>query len=125
MRTTGPAPVTPVPGNVKGGVTVDQLVAIMPTLSRARAAEVLPYLNSAMAEANINTPLRQAAFLAQLAHESGGLRYFEEIASGAAFWLLLAWLVYAHSRWRRRRAARDGAAASVYPASDGAGRDHP
>lgn len=83
--TTGPAPVTPVPGATTGGVSVDQLVAIMPTLSRARAAEVLPWLNQAMAEANINTPLRQAAFLAQLAHESGGLRWFEEIASGAAY----------------------------------------
>jgi hypothetical protein len=47
------------------------------------------------------------------------------VASGAAFWVLLVWLVYAHSRWRRRRAAGDGAAASVYPASDGAARDHP
>ena len=38
-----------------------------------------------MAEAKINTPKRQAAFLAQLAHESVQLRYFEEIASGAAY----------------------------------------
>nr|WP_286202492.1 glycoside hydrolase family 19 protein [Comamonas sp. JC664] len=38
-----------------------------------------------MAEANITTPKRKAAFLAQLAHESGQLRYMEEIASGAAY----------------------------------------
>ena len=38
-----------------------------------------------MEEAAINTPARQAAFLAQLAHESLGLTAFEEFASGAAY----------------------------------------
>jgi putative chitinase len=38
-----------------------------------------------MNEAGITTPKRQAAFLAQVAHESGELRFFEEIASGAAY----------------------------------------
>ena len=38
-----------------------------------------------MAEFGINTPLRQAAFLAQLAHESGQFEYMEEIASGVAY----------------------------------------
>ena len=73
------------PGATSGGVTVEQLRRIMPNLSTSRANQVLPHLNAAMAEANINTPLRQAAFLAQLAHESCGLVYFEEIASGAAY----------------------------------------
>lgn len=67
------------------GITPEQLRAIMPTLSSAKAQQYLPFLNAAMAEAQINTPQRQAAFLAQLAHESGQLRYFEEIASGAAY----------------------------------------
>ncbi len=75
----------PTPGPVKGGVSVAQLKKIMPALSDARARQVLPYLNKAMAEAKINTPKRQAAFLAQLAHESGQLRYFEELASGRAY----------------------------------------
>jgi len=57
----------------------------MPNLSDARARETLPHLNKAMAEANITTPKRQAAFVAQLAHESAQFRYFEEIASGAAY----------------------------------------
>ncbi|CAF5160828.1 unnamed protein product, partial [Rotaria magnacalcarata] len=30
-------------------------------------------------------PARKAAFLAQLAHESGQLRYMKEIASGEAY----------------------------------------
>ncbi len=34
---------------------------------------------------DITTPLRRAAFLAQLAHESGELKYMEEIASGEAY----------------------------------------
>jgi predicted chitinase len=38
-----------------------------------------------MREFEIATYLRAAAFLAQLAHESAELRYFEEIASGRAY----------------------------------------
>ncbi|WP_239014135.1 LysM peptidoglycan-binding domain-containing protein [Archangium violaceum] len=84
---SGPGPVTG-PGNepgTSGGVSLQQLRAIMPNLSVDRAQQLLPHLNSAMREANINTPRRQAAFLAQLAHESAQFRYFEEIASGAAY----------------------------------------
>lgn len=33
----------------------------------------------------LDTPLRLAHFMAQVAHESGGFRYMEEIASGAAY----------------------------------------
>lgn len=68
-----------------GGVTVAQLRAIMPNLPPDKAQQYLPLLNQAMAEAHIDTPRRQAAFLAQLAHESGELKYFEELASGAAY----------------------------------------
>lgn len=75
----------PPPGDVRGGISERQLTEIMPNLSASKAREYLPYLNKAMIEADINTPERQAAFLAQLAHESGGLQYMEEIASGAAY----------------------------------------
>ncbi|HZG23231.1 MAG TPA: glycoside hydrolase family 19 protein, partial [Chitinophagaceae bacterium] len=34
---------------------------------------------------NISSPIRQLCFLAQVGHESGGLFYTEEIASGAAY----------------------------------------
>ncbi len=81
---TGPAP-APAPGGGQGSVSVQQLRQIMPNLSQAKAEQYLPHLNRAMAEAGINTPMRKAAFLAQLAHESGQFRYMEEIASGAAY----------------------------------------
>ena len=38
-----------------------------------------------MNEGSINTCARKAAFLAQIAHESGELIYMEELASGAAY----------------------------------------
>ena len=54
-------------------------------LARARAVMFLPALNATMAEFIINTPARQASFLALLAHESGQLVYVRELASGAAY----------------------------------------
>ncbi|MFY9226068.1 MAG: glycoside hydrolase family 19 protein [Blastocatellia bacterium] len=66
-------------------ITTEQLRQIMPRLSVDKATTYLPYINEAMKEAEINTPLRQAAFLAQIAHESGELKYFEELASGRAY----------------------------------------
>jgi predicted chitinase len=55
------------------------LAQIMPNLGAAKRAEFFPFLTSAMAEFEINTPARQAAFLAQLAHESAEFRFMEEI----------------------------------------------
>lgn len=42
-------------------------------------------LERQMTRYGINTPLRQAHFLAQVCHESGQLRYSEELASGDAY----------------------------------------
>lgn len=67
-------------------LTIDQLGIIMPVARRSgRAAQYLDALNAVMAKYKINTPLRMAHFLSQIAHESGELRYNEEIASGSAY----------------------------------------
>lgn len=60
-------------------LTDKQLSAIMPNLKPALVTAYLPYLNAAMEEAAINTKARVAAFLAQIAHESGQLRWWTEI----------------------------------------------
>jgi predicted chitinase len=66
-------------------VTDDELRQIMPNLKAARRALMLPFIQQAMQEFGITKYLREAAFLAQLAHESAELRFMEEIASGAAY----------------------------------------
>ena len=66
-------------------VTDDELRQIMPNCAAAKRADYLPFIQQAMQEFEITSYLREAAFLAQLAHESGELRYMEEIASGAAY----------------------------------------
>lgn len=66
-------------------VSAQQLQKIMSAATPARIANFIGPLNATMDEFGITTPKRQAAFLAQLAHESGSLRYVQEIASGAAY----------------------------------------
>jgi len=65
--------------------TEQQLRQIMPNAGLTRIRKYLSYLNQAMAEFAISTPLRQAHFLAQVAHESGEMRYTKELASGKAY----------------------------------------
>ena len=66
-------------------ITDDELRQIMPNCPAAKRADYLPFIQKAMEESEITTYLREAAFLAQLAHESAELKYMEEIASGAAY----------------------------------------
>jgi putative chitinase len=68
-----------------GLITLDQLSAIAIYSSRARLAQLLPYLNSTMQQYAITTPLRKAHFIAQTAHESDGFNTNEEYASGADY----------------------------------------
>lgn len=65
-------------------ITIDQLRLVMPH-ARSKVILYADGLNDAMEEWEINTPRRQAAFLAHIAHESGELRYVEELASGDAY----------------------------------------
>jgi predicted chitinase len=60
-------------------LTDAHLAAIMPTLAAARRATFLPAINRALQVYTINNQLRAAAFLGQIAHESGELKFMEEI----------------------------------------------
>lgn len=59
-------------------LTLEQLKSVMPHLPLDKANLYLPHLNAAMEEAQINTKLRVAAFLAQIAEESYQLKYMQE-----------------------------------------------
>lgn len=63
-------------------LSAERLRAIMPGAKQSDINEYLGPLNAAMAQYGINTPARQAAFLAQIAVESGQLKYRFELASG-------------------------------------------
>jgi putative chitinase len=65
-------------------VTAEQLAKIMPYAGK-RISVFLTPLNAAMAEFDITTGRRITAFIAQIAHESGELRYVRELASGEAY----------------------------------------
>jgi predicted chitinase len=60
-------------------LTEAQLQQIMPNLPLQKLQLHLPHLNHAMLVYEVITPLRTAAFIAQLAHESGEFRWMEEI----------------------------------------------
>ena len=66
-------------------ISEQQLAQIYPMAPLSKIKLFLPYLNQYMNAYEINTPNRQAAFLAQIGHESGQLHYTEEIASGKAY----------------------------------------
>lgn len=61
------------------------LKAIIPHARQADINRFTQPLIDTMQRYSINTPLRQAAFIAQIAHESGLFKYVREIASGAAY----------------------------------------
>lgn len=76
--------VKPAPDEALLLVTADELHQIMPHAG-GRVEVYLDPLNDAMSEFQIHNPERVAAFLAQIAHESGELKYVEELASGDAY----------------------------------------
>lgn len=66
-------------------LSVQQLCEIVPTLGHDKAVTLIEPLNDAMRGAEINTEVREAAFLAQIAHETGGFRWFRELGAEAYF----------------------------------------
>lgn len=65
-------------------VNVAELLACMPNAG-SRAQTYAPHIGDAMREFGITTPQRQAAFLAQVCHETGSLRWVRELADGSAY----------------------------------------
>lgn len=65
-------------------ISTTQLQAIFPHAGGRLPTFVQP-LNDAISLFSISTPKRMAAFLAQVAHESGELLYMRELASGEAY----------------------------------------
>lgn len=65
-------------------LTLEDLRAVFPRSASALQPFVEP-LNTAFSEFDINTVARQAAFLAQVGHESGAFYYLRELASGQAY----------------------------------------
>jgi putative chitinase len=59
-------------------ISMQQLLQILPNAG-AKAGVFVPALNAAMGKYSIITRLRIAAFIAQIGHESGQLRYVREL----------------------------------------------
>ncbi len=59
-------------------ITEAQLLRIYPNAGQ-RAGVFVPALNRAMQRYRIDSPVRQAAFLAQIGHESGQLKWVKEL----------------------------------------------
>jgi putative chitinase len=70
---------------VNGRFDSNLLHIVMPLSSYDQANTFATPLAAAMLAHKINSPLRQAHFLAQLGHESGSLRYTAELASGSVY----------------------------------------
>lgn len=65
--------------------TLASLKTIIPQASASDLETYCDPINQVLSDFEIATPSRAAAFIAQVAHESGSLRYKEEIASGRAY----------------------------------------
>ena len=67
------------------GFTAEKLQGIYIHAGGATVATFFAPIVAGMARADMTTALRRAHFLAQVGHESGELRYTEELASGSAY----------------------------------------
>lgn len=67
-------------------ITLDELVRICPYTPKYKLQDFVTPLNEAMKEFEIDqNPVREAMFIAQAAHETGGFRWLVEFATGEAY----------------------------------------
>lgn len=66
-------------------ITIELLERVFGQDSHHRIKMFFDYLDVYMKEYHINTPRRIAAFIATIGHESGRLKFTEEIATGEAY----------------------------------------
>lgn len=75
---------------IKMPINKQQLQHILPE-ARQVSGFFVPALNVAMARFKIDSPVRMAAFLAQVGHESGQLTRMVENLNHSADWLRAVW----------------------------------
>lgn len=63
----------------------EQIIAAVPNVYMLRVNEFVASFNMWAIPYHVDTPKRMVHYLAQVFHESGALRYTEELASGAAY----------------------------------------
>lgn len=66
-------------------ITLEELEKVCKYTKRATIEQFVDPLNKAMMEFEIDNPVREQMFLAQVCHESGGFHYVRELASGAEY----------------------------------------
>jgi putative chitinase len=59
-------------------LSITQMKAVLPRLNWEKAQLYIPSITTVLPKFGIDTPLRKAHFLAQVAHESGGLQFTQE-----------------------------------------------
>lgn len=59
-------------------ITEENFIALIPDVTWNYAKKYVPLFETVLPQYDINTPLRKAHFLAQVAHESGGFKYVVE-----------------------------------------------
>ena len=86
-RAFAPLQALPLTGAFKGKhlMLSESLLRQMMPAAGARLDPHLPFIGPAMERGGITSPVRIAAFIAQLAHESGDYLWMQELADGSAY----------------------------------------